>query len=246
MAEAAPTATPLPGAVCRYGVQNSDSVYNHSGRVPAHGGGSMERNSKLSVKLRMPVYQRRERFAMKSKLKPAIIVGSIGSLALIIAAPFFLWFGPHPMCHRLVVGGFQQWMLETGQTNEVYPNASGSGSNSLAMIERFVGPEIRQYGYVAGLSETDSADLVLMYMKTKTAYTWHADHSHTMFSSRHWMVISPGIVGGGCPEGGALLDTPEFKRRLERTIAFLKVHQRPYWQFVAEEHSNFLNSLEVQ
>jgi hypothetical protein len=58
------------------------------------------------------------------------------------------------------------------------------------------------------------------------------------------MVISPEIAfGGNCPEGGELLNTSEFKKRLEMTVAFLKVNQRPYWEAVAREPEDFLKSL---
>jgi hypothetical protein len=131
-------------------------------------------------------------------------------------------------------------MLES-HTN-IYPNAHGIGSNSLAMIEGHFGNGVQRYGYVSGLSYADPKDVVLMYMRTR--YTWHGDVTHTIFSPERWLVLSPQIVDSGtCPEGGELLDTPEFKRRLQMTVTFLREHQRPYWQVVAEEQSNFLKSV---
>jgi hypothetical protein len=111
------------------------------------------------------------------------------------------------------------------------------------LIEPFFGSEIHQYAYVPGLKCDDPQDLVLLYLKSKTPYTWHADQEHTILSPHRWMVVPPGIVPSGtCPEGGDLLDTAELKRRLERTMAFLKQHQRPHWQVVVEEHTAFLKS----
>jgi len=134
-------------------------------------------------------------------------------------------------------------MQGTGHTN-AYPNANGVGSNSLAMIEPSMGKDIQDYGYVPGMTCNDPKDLVLMYLKTETHYSWHADASHTIFSPRRWMVISPAIVESGtCPEGGELLETVEFKRRVQLTVEFLKAHQRPYWQTVAKEQSEFLKSI---
>jgi hypothetical protein len=123
------------------------------------------------------------------------------------------------------------------------PNqAPAPNRRPLAMIQPYFGPDIQQYMYVPGLSGDDRKDLVLMYMRTR--YTWHGDNSHTILSSQRWLVLSPEIVGSGtCPEGGELLDTSELKRRLERTVAFLREHQRPYWQVVAAEQSNFLKSV---
>jgi hypothetical protein len=188
---------------------------------------------------------------MKSRSKVRIIIAGNLTLALIIAAPFVLWRGPRPICGRLIDGAFQEWWLENVATNCdrdcPYPNVDGSESRSLAAIEPFIGPEIHQYGYVPGLHEDDSG-LVLMYMKVRTAYTWHGDSTHTILSPRHWMVLSPGSgangMGGYLPEGGELLDTAEFKRRLEATLAYLKEQQRPYWPVVVEEQSKFLKSLE--
>jgi hypothetical protein len=132
-------------------------------------------------------------------------------------------------------------MLESGHTN-AYPNANGVGSNSLAMIQPYFGPDIQQYKYVPGLSGDDPKDLVLMYIRTR--YTWHGDNGHTIFSPQRWLVLSPEILDSGtCPEGGELLDTAELKKRLERTVTFLRDHQRQYWQVVAVEQSNFLRSL---
>lgn len=183
---------------------------------------------------------------MKSKLNVAIIIASFSTLALIVAAPFTLWRGPRPICGRLIDGAFQRWWLQS-QTkcsrDCPYPNVDGSESRSLSAIEPFIGPEVQQYGYVPGLNEDDPGGLVLMYMKARTAYTWHGDSTHTILSPRHWMVLSPGTMNGNLPEGGELLDTPEFKRRLEMTLAYLKEHQRPYWPVVVEAQSYFLKSL---
>jgi hypothetical protein len=118
-----------------------------------------------------------------------------------------------------------------------------AGSNSLALIEPFFVHGIHQYAYVAGLHYDDPEDLVLMYLKRPTAYTWHSDTTHTVFSPRRWMVLSPNIQSGACPEGGELLETTDFKRRLQKTVAFLREQQRPYWQAVAQEQADFLKSV---
>jgi hypothetical protein len=131
-------------------------------------------------------------------------------------------------------------MIET-RTN-TYPNVGGVGSNSLAVVQPYLKSEMQRYRYVPGLSHDDPKDLILMYMSTR--YTWHGDTSHTVFSPKHWLILSPEIVGGGTfPEGGEFVDRLELKRRIEKTVAFLKEHQRPCWQFVAEEQSRFLDSL---
>ena len=178
--------------------------------------------------------------SMFKRVARVFIVG-IAALALVVAMRLALRSGPRPACHPAVNGAFQQWMLENGHTN-VYPNASGTQSNSLKLIERYYsGHDIQRYGYVPGLSYDDPKDLVLMYVRTR--YTWHGDTTHTIFSPERWLVLSPIVDDGPCPEGGELVDTPEFKRRLQATLAFLKDHERPYWQVVAQEQSNFLKSV---
>lgn len=176
-----------------------------------------------------------------SKRVAQVFIGGVTALALVVAALFVLRSGPRPVCHRAVDGAFQQWMFETGHTN-IYPNASGMASNSLASIEPYLGHDVQRYGYVPGLSYDDPKDLVLLYIRTR--YTWHGDTTHTIFSPERWLVLSPEVIGvGTCPEGGELVDAPELKRRLQMTVAFLRDHERPYWQVVAQEQSNFLKSV---
>jgi hypothetical protein len=85
-----------------------------------------------------------------------------------------------------------------------------------------------------------------MYMKKKTRYSWHGDHGPTIFSEPRWMVLSPNIISGTAGEGGARIDTPELKRRIELTLAFLKEKQRPNWKTVSDEQMAFLKSLRDQ
>ena len=178
----------------------------------------------------------------KSKRTIQIVLASITAVVLVVAALIVFRSGSRPVCHRAISGALEQWMLETGHTND-YPNASGLGSNSLAMIEPLFGHAIQRYAYVPGLRPDDPEGLILMYLRTQTHYTWHGDSGHSIFTPLRWMVVSPQIQRGTCPEGGDLLDTSEFKKRLQMTVEFLTEHQRPYCQAVAEEQSAFLKSL---
>jgi hypothetical protein len=174
-----------------------------------------------------------------------VVIGILAMLFLTVVLLVAVSSGPRPECHRAFDGAFQEWM-QVSHTN-IYPNLDGVGSNSLAVIEQYFGPDIQRYEYIPGLKCEDPKDLVLMYLKTKTHYSWHGDAKHTIFSPERWMVLSPDIIGyetsNSCPEGGQLLDTPEFKRRIQMTVAFLKEYQRPNWQAVAKEQSDFLNSI---
>jgi hypothetical protein len=173
-----------------------------------------------------------------------VFIGGVAALALVVAALFVLRSGPRPVCNRAVDGAFQQWMLETGHTNGFYPNADGVGSNSLAMIAPYFGRDMQQYVYVPGLKSDDPNDLVLMYLKKPTHYSWHGDTEHTIFSPRRWMVVSPDIVmGGPYPEGGDFLNGLEFRRRILKTVAFLREHDRLHWRVVAQQQEEFLKSV---
>ena len=174
-----------------------------------------------------------------------VIIAATILLILGVAILFLLQTGPRPVCHKALEGALQQWVIDIGKTN-VYPNVNGDAAASLGEVDQYWGPDhISQfYGYLPGLRFDDSRDLVLMYLKQPTAYTWHGDHDHNIFSSRKWMVLSPDMVfSGTCPEGGDLLDTPEFKKRLLATIDFLKTNNRPNWQVVAKEQMEFLASI---
>jgi len=181
------------------------------------------------------------RKARKNARRAAVIIAAV----VLILSGLYLRFppGPRPLCHRAIDGAFQRWTLATGETN-AYPNVEGKGAASLAMVQPYFGESIQQYAYVPGLRGDDPEDLVFMYMKEKTSRTWHADASHSIFTPMRWMVLSRQIIDHGtCPEGGELLDTPEFRKRITATIAFLKDNQRPYWQVVANEQLAFLRSV---
>jgi hypothetical protein len=130
----------------------------------------------MTVNLRKPIIR-------------ALGFGAVVLLAIVVAA-LLLPSGQRPLCHRAIDGAFQQWMLVSGSTND-YPNDKGSGSNSLATIERYMGHDIYRYGYVPGLRPDDPEDVVLMYVRTR--YTWHSDYTHTIFSPELWLVLPPAI-----------------------------------------------------
>src|SRR5579872_1526697 len=80
-------------------------------------------------------------------LKWRVTIGAVAVLLVAVGALFVLFSGPRPLCHRAIDGTFQQWMLENGRTN-VYPNANGMGSNSLAIMVPFFGQDSQRYQYV--------------------------------------------------------------------------------------------------
>jgi hypothetical protein len=135
------------------------------------------------------------------------------------------------------------------QHNLAYPNESGDGSKSIEVIAaRITAPDaahLRQdYAYVPGLKESDPAELILLYMKEPTRFKWHGDHP-SLLRGKRWLVQTPDFRESDrpaewCPERGQWIDTPEFRRRLEKTLSFLKEQQRPYWERIMQEHEAFL------
>lgn len=151
------------------------------------------------------------------------------------------------MCHVALAAAFNEWMLDAGQSsgNGIYPNADGESSNSLALLQRYDTDDLQRYEYVPGLGVNDPRDLVLMFLKTKTHYTWHGDFEHTVYSPARWMVLSPQFYlrRDTCPEGGDLVDTPELRRRVLLTLKYLQDERRPYWQVISNEQMQFLKSI---
>ena len=59
------------------------------------------------------------------------------------------------------------------------------------------------------------------------------------------MVISPGFQDEDI-ELNAWIDTPEFRKRLSRTIEFLDKEKRPHWQSIVAEQEKFPGSIQNQ
>ena len=154
------------------------------------------------------------------------------------------------MCHKQFIVAIEQWKMEHGKTS-LFPNMAGKADDSIAAFAAYCSTnwQIHKfYGYVPGLMEEDPKDLVLMYFKQKTRYRWHGDR--TPLPQAQWLVFGPSwddteTYDGReeLPEGGVLEDTPTFKRRLQKTLDFLKDHNRPFCTNAVAEQSAFLNSI---
>lgn len=179
------------------------------------------------------------------KLQSPKWIIALGCVFLLAAGYFYvgvLFSGPRPECGRQIDGAFREYAHES-HTN-VFPNVNGRSDASLKLIEPYFYNEFhRDYGYVPGLRYDDGVDLVMLYLKEKTRYTWHGDRSHNVFSPKLWKIMSAQIDAGLDPEGGELVTTAEFKGRMQATLAFLKENQRPNWQAVVAEQTAFLNSI---
>ena len=168
---------------------------------------------------------------------------------------FILDWEARPICHKGFMFAFYEWMSDNGrdsntQTNE-FPNINGMGADSLATISKGMGSQMAgagDYGYVPGLRQGDPGDLVLLYLKRPTRWTWHGAPP-TIFKMKAWMVVPVDFEMGvrsqaGVGELSERLSLAEFRRRLRRTLDFIRTNERPHWRAVVAEHTKFLHSIE--
>lgn len=161
-------------------------------------------------------------------------------------------------CTRILQAGFEQWwMTERIDANKdrYYPNVGGNSRESFTLIVPYIkGGEntLRNYGYVPGLRTSDPRDLILMYYKQRTKFLFHMDcltPFEALTRKPGWIVIPPGDEPGTRTpgildaEGSDWIDASEFIRRLQATLDFLKENNRPNWENVAREQTEFLNSI---
>ncbi|MBI2438193.1 MAG: hypothetical protein HYV36_05200 [Lentisphaerae bacterium] len=175
----------------------------------------------------------------------AVVFGIIG---LVVGIELYR-HPPDPLrhCQKQIICAFDQWPIDN-HTN-VYPNVVGNGMQSFLQVGEYLKLTgyINDYAYVPGLRSDDPNDLVLMYLKEKTRRTWNGDRRYNRHTEKMWMVFGPVMYraahGDDLPEGGTRETTLEFKRRFQKTLSFLKENNRPYWENVVKEHTEFLNSI---
>lgn len=180
-------------------------------------------------------------------------------LGLALGYYFFIldWHG-RPFCHKQIMFGFLNAMHPSGgdltNSKEPFPNVRGLSQASLGAIREDMGSYMawtNDYNYVPGLREDDPPDLVLMYFNRPTRWNWHGPPP-TIFEKKAWIIV-PVDFGSGSgfrPHTGqigecserVLLD--EFRSRLRQTLDFVRTNERPNWQTIVAEHTEFLESLE--
>ena len=175
------------------------------------------------------------------------VLGLAGLITIVVLGPP----GPDFVCHRLLDGALQQWMLETSN-GVTYPNVDGSSSRSLAVLVPYVDPRdtnvLCDYRYVPGLRSDDPDNLLLFYMRESSSRTWHGD-THWFRSDKRWVVLNPhmstpdNVDARGWSECGEGITTGQFKARLKATLDYLKSQGRPGWQAATAEHTQFLNTI---
>ena len=179
-------------------------------------------------------------------------------VALALGYYYFIldWQG-RPICHKQIMLGFMTLMHPSGgdilHDPQPFPNVKGLSQDSLATIHEEMGGYMvwtNNYNYIPGLREDDPPDLVLMYFNRPTRWVWHGP-APSIFKKRAWMVIHIDFGIGSGPrlhslEGGECserVSQDEFRRRLQRTLDFIRTNERPNWQAIVAEHEKFLNSI---
>lgn len=194
------------------------------------------------------------------RFKGALLVWFSGLGVLIIAGLvyYFLildWQG-RPFCHKQISLAFLQAIfdqkLPAGEAvTNAFPNVNGRSWESLTVIRDNMDGDInmrwaRGYRYVPGLRADDPGDLVLMYLDQPTRWTWHGTPP-TIFEKKAWIVVPVDFVMADRPRSGPgesseRIAGEEFRRRLQRTLDFLRTNERPHWEAVVAEHEAFLKS----
>lgn len=177
-------------------------------------------------------------------LLPVLLFGAL-VLAVIVGPP-----GPHFTCHRGLDAAFTLWQ-QTAKVKNWYPNVQGDSTKSLELVAPYIRngmTDLRDYRYIPGLKLDDPEELILMYLKEPSWRTWHGD-THWIRSNKRWVILNPRMsfpdetYGRGWSEAGEAIETPDFKRRLQATLDFLKENNRPDWTNVVQEHGAFLKRI---
>lgn len=171
---------------------------------------------------------------------------------------FVLDWQAKPLCHKQLLLGLENWLDQNRAT--IAPNVNGRSDDSFAAMSKELGDEVdrqwpTQYRYVPGLQKGDPGDLVLAYFVQPTRYQHHATQP-TVFDEKSWIIIPLDFTGfcsltqgqggremeatGECSENVSLA---VFRRRLTKTLDYLRDNERPHWETVVEEHSKFLDSI---
>jgi hypothetical protein len=77
---------------------------------------------------------------------------------------------------------------------------------------------------------------------------WHGPPP-TIFKDKAWIVVPVDFkMGGRSPAGAGELSErvsfDEFQRRLRCTLDYVRTNERPNWQTIVAEHTEFLESVE--
>jgi hypothetical protein len=181
---------------------------------------------------------------LKATVKRAWIIGVVLALACCAATVVVLLNPPGPdlICHKQIDGAIDQWMIES--TNTVFPNVHGNSAESIAAFNAYLAPghlEIfHDYRYVPGLKPGDPEDLILLYTTSPSRRRWHGDMKW-IGEPKKWIVVNAGRNEGHhepweMNEGSEALTTEQFTNRLQKTLAYLGEHNRPYWTNIVDEH----------
>ncbi len=183
-----------------------------------------------------------------------LVAGALAGVA--VAATFFavtsipfLDRTGNPICHKQLYGVIQNWQ-EKHSTRD-FPNVDGDRVASVAAVKELANyPELKShYSYVPGLSREDPGDLVLFYIDRPTRWTLHGSPP-LIITSKKWILVPVDmkIHGSRSDTGPGELSErvsfDEFRKRLRKTLDYIKTKQRPNWETVVKQHTEFLDRTE--
>jgi len=195
--------------------------------------------------------------AMRPK-RTILWIGAVFAVVVGLPLGYYHWildWNSRPFCHKQFMLAFSTWMLDNrmdiNSGKNPFPNVNGLSKESLSTIQENMGSFTgwtNGYRYVPGLREDDAGELVLMYLDRPTRWTWHGAPP-TIFNKKAWIVVPVDFTMGSRRQSGSgelseRIPMDEFRRRLKRTIDFVRTNERPNWQTVVAEHTKFLDSIE--
>jgi hypothetical protein len=134
--------------------------------------------------------------------------------------------------------------------NDDWPGNLGTYGNYSEHVAYYkkhgrVSAEHCPYRYIQGLGLNDPADLIVMYRKTKSHWLYHHRSWDYYVEEPKWLVMGPQTPGHWATESdNGFIETAELRRRIRRTLDFLKEKKRPYWEQTVKEHKPFLDKLD--
>jgi hypothetical protein len=174
---------------------------------------------------------------------PLILVAAVAVYATVLTDPT-----GQPYCHKVLHTAIINW--QDVNDTKTFPNLDGDSARSLGELTEYLGGDdlTNQYMYVPGLTRNDPGDFIFMYLPAPTRWTWHGQKP-SIFNDKAWLVVPVDMKfygsrsDAGPGELSERVSVTEFKRRLQATLDFLKDEQRPNWQTVVKQHSDFLSSV---
>lgn len=154
-----------------------------------------------------------------------------------------------PICHKNLFFAILNWQEK--RATRYFPNIDGSSAASIEVLEELsVYRQLKShYSYVPGLNRDDPEGLVLFYINRPTRWTSHVS-TPWIFTSKEWILVPVDMEwkssrsDAGPGEFSERVSFDEFRKRLRKTLDYIKTKQRPNWETIVKQHTDFLDRTE--